>query len=152
MNPITILETTRQNVLSLADNYSHLQLNHIPKGYTNNLIWNMGHILVTQQLLCYRCASLQTYLPEVLIEQFRKGTAPNGNATQETIEQIKQRLQETISRLKEDVDQQRFTHYQPYQTSYGVQLHSFEDALVFNNVHEGMHLGYMLALCKNIPN
>ncbi len=31
-----------------------LQHRVYPPNFNNNLIWNIGHILVTQQLLCYR--------------------------------------------------------------------------------------------------
>ena len=31
-------------------------------------------------------------------------------------------------------------------TSYNVILKTVEDAIVFNNIHEGLHLGYMMAL------
>jgi len=34
--------------------FSLEQLNKIPEGFNNNLIWNIAHCVVTQQLLCYK--------------------------------------------------------------------------------------------------
>ncbi len=33
-------------------------------------------------------------------------------------------------------------------TSAGIRLESVEDAIAFNNFHEGIHLGYVMALKK----
>jgi hypothetical protein len=30
------------------------QLNKIPEGYNNNLIWNIAHVVVVQQMLVYK--------------------------------------------------------------------------------------------------
>ncbi|MBD1422623.1 DinB family protein [Sphingobacterium chuzhouense] len=42
-------ETSRGIYLSYFENYSLDQLNKIPNGFNNNLIWNIGHIIVTRQ-------------------------------------------------------------------------------------------------------
>ena len=33
-----------------------------------------------------------------------------------------------------------------YETSFGYTLHGVEEAILFNNTHEGMHIGTILAL------
>jgi len=43
-----------------------------------------------------------------------------------------------------------FKEFRPYRTSYNVELESLDDALWFNNMHEAMHLGYMLAMRKSV--
>ena len=42
-----IWETSRRIYLKFLENYSLEQLNSIPAGMSNNLIWNMGHVLVS---------------------------------------------------------------------------------------------------------
>ena len=44
----------------------------------------------------------------------------------------------------------KFENYTPYTTSYGISLNNIEEAISFNNIHEGLHLGYMMALSKNL--
>jgi len=48
--------------LEYFDNYTLEQLNKIPEGFSNNLIWNIGHIIVTQQVLIYKLSNLQGYI------------------------------------------------------------------------------------------
>jgi hypothetical protein len=45
-----IFETTRTSrkvLLQFLENYTLVQLNKIPEGFNNNLIWNIAHIVVT---------------------------------------------------------------------------------------------------------
>lgn len=145
-----ILETTRNNMIKLASKFTLEQLNRIPQGYKNNMMWNLGHVLVTHQLLCYKNAGVEPLLTNELIEEFRKGSAPSRAYTKEDLDFITTQLLTLVSKTKEDFDQKIFTGYNTYQTSYGVELTSFEDALVFNNTHEGLHFGYMMAMSKLI--
>lgn len=48
-----ILRKTRQYVLELIANLSMEQLNEVPAGFTNNIVWNLGHMLASQQGVCY---------------------------------------------------------------------------------------------------
>ncbi|WP_353938893.1 DinB family protein [uncultured Chryseobacterium sp.] len=57
-------ETSRRIYLSYFENYSLDQLNKIPNGFNNNLIWHIGHIIVTQQKLIYRGSGLQGYISD----------------------------------------------------------------------------------------
>ena len=53
-----IWETNRHIYKTFLENYSLEQLNKIPTGFSNNLIWNLGHIIVSQQGLVYRLSGL----------------------------------------------------------------------------------------------
>jgi hypothetical protein len=46
-----IWRTSRQLHQNFLDNYSLEQLNTIPAGMSNNLIWNIAHAIVSQQKL-----------------------------------------------------------------------------------------------------
>ena len=54
---LNLLKATRSNIAKLVEGLSIEQLNHIPEGFNNNLAWNIGHILVTQELLIYRLSN-----------------------------------------------------------------------------------------------
>jgi hypothetical protein len=56
----------------------------------------------------------------------------------------------TTDRLDRDYQEGIFRHYVPYKTSYGVELNNIDDAIIFNNIHEGLHLGYMMAMVKSL--
>jgi hypothetical protein len=110
----------------------------------------MGHILVTQQLLVYALSGTQPEISNELIEQFRKGTAPEKFVDSQLIETITSKLETTVEQFVEDYKKGIFGPYKQYPTSYGVTLHSLEEAIIFNNMHEALHLGYIMALKRTL--
>lgn len=151
MNQTFDVNATTRNILSKFLTVHTLeQLNTIPEGHNNNLIWNIGHIIVTQQLLVYKLAGLPMLISEELVEKYRKGTKPEHIATQAEVDEINTLLLETIHQTKTDFDNKIFKNYTEYPTSTGFSLKSIEDALVFNNFHEGLHIGIMMSMKKFI--
>ena len=55
-------------------------------------------------------------------------------------------LDETPQNLKQDYEAGLLSGFRPYTTFTGITLETIEDALAFNNFHEGLHLGTILAL------
>ena len=144
----TITETSRNMVSKILENHSLVQLNKIPEGFSNNLIWNIAHIVVTQQLLVYKLSGLPTVVSDEIIEKYKKGTKPEQDATQSEVDEIKSLLFITIKKTKEDYDNGIFKNYNEYPTSTGFILNNVEDALAFSNFHEGLHIGILMSLRK----
>lgn len=149
-SPFEILRITRKNLISLVQAHSLEQLNHIPEGFNNNLIWNFGHVLVTQQLLCYKLAGLTPLLSDEIIDRYKKGTAPTSAITKEEYQYLIEQANQLVVQAERDFLKGKFTTYNPYQASYGIELNSIEKAFAFNNIHEGLHLGYMMSLRKSL--
>ena len=143
-----LLKTTRQNALDATNRLSDDQLNFIPEGFKNNLIWNLGHMLVTQQLLMYSLSYNEVKINQELVSKYRKGTYPSGKTSIEEVSYIRDHLMHSIATSKMDYLSGGFELYKDYETSYKVSLSSIEDAIIFNNLHEAMHLGYILSLKK----
>lgn len=146
--PINLLRQTRQNILGICDGLTLEQLNHIPEGFNNNIAWNVGHCVATQQLLCYALAQQEMKFPMDFINSYRKGSKPEGpiNGAEWTF--IKDRLFTTIDAFEADLSKLDFSNFKEYTTSYGTKMTNIGQALSFNNTHEGMHLGTILALRK----
>jgi len=121
-NYIDILKVTRANILKHIDGIALEQLNLIPEGYNNNLIWNVAHVAVTQQLLCYGLSGLEVKLPKDIIAAYRKGAKPEKEMTQEEVDQIKAWLTESIDWLATDLKAGIFKTFKTYPTSYGYTL------------------------------
>ena len=130
------------------DNYSLEHLNKIPRGFSNNLIWNYGHVIVTQQLLVYGLSEADTKVEDKFIEKYRKGTKPETNIDQEEYEYLKNKFIKLPNETEEDFKAGIFTNFKIYPTSYGFTLNKTKDAILFNNIHEAMHLGTMLGIRK----
>lgn len=132
------------------EQFSLDQLNKVPNGYSNNMFWNIAHTVVTQQLLIYKLSGLPLLLSDELVSKYKKGTKTEHNATQAEVDEIKGLLFSTIEQTKEDYDNGKFVDYQDYTVSTKSTLTNVDEAIAFNNFHEGIHLGYILALKKNL--
>jgi hypothetical protein len=143
----SMLEQTRKNMLRLLDSVSPEQAAAIPAGFNNNILWNAGHVVATQRILCYKLSGLTLDMPEDFTEQLRKGSSPRDwveGAPDAGF--IREQLLASVEALRDDYKAGRFESFTPYETSYGVNLASVEDAIRFNNLHEALHLGYAMAL------
>ncbi|WP_299105090.1 DinB family protein [uncultured Tenacibaculum sp.] len=143
-----VLKKSREIVLKKIEGLTLEQLHITPEGFKNNIAWNVAHLVVTQQLLHYKLSGNQCLVPEDLIEKYRKGTAPSEDFTEEEWEEVKELLMGLPDTLKEDFEAGIFNEYTPYMTSMGFELTSIERAIAFNNLHEGIHLGIVMALVK----
>jgi DinB superfamily len=152
MQDIETLREIRGFVRRLTDDLSDEQLEAQPPGASNHVLWNLGHLAVTQQLLHYKLSGLPMYLPDEVVDGFRKGTSPtdwNGSPPASTGE-IREWLVELPERLAEDHAAGRFETFHEYPTSTGIVLHTLDEALAFNNFHEGIHAGIMIRLMKSL--
>ncbi|MCT4698335.1 DinB family protein [Tenacibaculum haliotis] len=143
-----ILKKSRALVFNKVDNLSIEQLHKIPEGFKNNIAWNVAHLVVTQQLLNYKLSGLNCLASDELIETYKKGTLPTETFTEEEFEEVKELLVGLPDTLQEDYEAGIFTEFNEYETSLGFTLDSIETAISFNNLHEGIHLGIIMALTK----
>lgn len=126
------------------------QLLKIPEGFNNNIWWNIAHVVVTQQLLIYKLSNLQMRIEDTFVDKFKKGTKPDGMATDEEIKKIANYLISTVQWTKEDFENGLFKEYNEYTTSVNITLTNATAATAFNIFHEGLHLGAILALKKMV--
>lgn len=140
----------RKILNSFLGEYSLEKLNKVPVGFNNNLIWNIAHVIVTQQLLIYNLSNLPMLIKDEMVEKYRKGTKVENDAKQEEVNEIKELLFSTVERMKADYEMGVFKDYNSYTTSTNSTMTCVEEAIAFNNFHEGIHLGYILALKKSL--
>ena len=143
-----VLRQCRANVLKIVNKHSLEALNTIPQGFNNNLIWNFAHIIVTQQLLCYRLSGLPCLVSDDMIDQYRKGTRPGNSVDQNQLYSFLALFNYCIDQLEEDYQNNLFVNYKEYATSFGLVLQNIDQAIAFNNAHEALHLGSMMAIQK----
>ncbi len=137
-----------KNINKITADLSHEKLTIIPEGFNNNIAWNMVHVLVTQQLLCYGLSGQPMLMPADVVENFKKGSRPPAVISPELIQFTRQKLESHGYQLALDYQYEQFGKITKYPTSFGIELTSIEDAIAFNNLHIGMHFGYILALIR----
>jgi len=138
----------RKVFISILDELNLTQLNKIPPNFNNSIIWNIAHSLVTEQLLTYGLSGLPLQIDEQFVKRFRKGTKPTSNVSKKEIDYLKKHLTSVIVKTKNDYNSGIFKNFTSYLTSTKITLNNIEDALKFNNYHEGIHLGVVLSLKK----
>lgn len=124
------------------------QLNEVPSGFNNNIIWNLGHLIAAQQGLCYIRAGVKPAVDEKFILLYKSGTKPEKSITGSEAEIIKKILLSSLDLFEADYQNSVFANYPSWTTRYGVELSNIDDALQFLLFHEGLHSGSVIALKK----
>ena len=145
-----INKTSRNVLLKFLENYSLDQLNTTPEGFSNNLIWNIGHIIVVQQMLVYKLSGLPMMVADEMVEKYKRGTKPEHFVTQGEIDEMKVLLFSTLEKTRTDFAENVFQDYNEFTTMSGFTMKSSADAIEFNNYHEAIHTGFMMQIRKFI--
>jgi hypothetical protein len=143
---IETINSLRVALLKITGELSTGQLNEVPPGFNNNIIWNMGHIIAAQQGICYKRSGLDIKIDESFFLKYKPDTKPEGFVDHNGIEYIKALMFSTLGDLETDYSNKLFTNYPTFTTRYGVELSSIEGAIDFLTFHDGFHMGYVLAL------
>ena len=145
-----INKTSRNVLLTFLEKYTLEQLNTIPEGFSNNLIWNIGHIIVVQQMLVYKLSDLPMMISDEMVEKYKKGTKPEHNVNQEEVDEIKVLLFSTLEKIRNDFEKNKFQKYDEFTSMSGFTIRTATEAIVFNNYHEALHTGIMMQIRKFI--
>ncbi len=149
-NSIKLIKACRAKWLSKIADLTTAQLNHIPTGFNNNLAWQLGHVVVSPQILCYRYSGNPPVIDEGLIDLYKNGSKPKRAFSETEITQMKGYLLSTIDQLEVDLANQIFKNFTPYNISTypGIELKTVGDAIDFIVAHDSLHYGCSLGLKK----
>ncbi len=147
-NIFDITLTSRQKLRDFVDSHSIDQLNAIPPGFSNNLIWNVAHIIVVQQMLVYKLSGLPMLVNDEMVERYKRGTRPGQPVHSAEVDLIKTLLFDTIDQTLQDHVAGIFADYQEFTTMSGYTIKNAHDAMAFNLYHEGVHTGIMMQIRK----
>lgn len=142
------IKTIRLHLLDLVSDLSVEQLNEIPAGFKNNIVWHLGHLTAAQQGVCYARAGLKPFVEEKYLVLYRPGTKPEQFVPAEEVDEVKDLLISPLDQLDADLSANLFSRYNAWTSRYGVALASIQDALEFLLFHEGLHAGHITAMKK----
>ncbi len=144
------LAAIRTKFIEYLHQYDLRHLTTIPAGFRNHVFWNCAHALVTQQLMTYYLSGNEMLVDNDWVLRFKKGSVGDQNVTEQDVRLLIKLLQTSQVKLKKDYFAENLSYFRPYETSFGIHLETIEDAIRFNNLHESLHLGYTMALVKNL--
>lgn len=151
MNSIFEIQyTIRQIFVDVLDSHSLEQLNKVPDGFNNNIIWNVAHCIAVQQSVVYKLSGLPSIVSDEFVLKYRQGTKPENPVSQKEVDEIKELLLTTLDQTVKNYNENKFVNYREYKTTLGrgYVLKDIENALDFNNYHEGVHSGMVMILKK----
>jgi hypothetical protein len=143
---IGMIRKTRVFLLEGIKDLTNEQLNTVPPGFNNNIVWNLGHLVAAQQGICYSRAGLKTWVPEDFFNSYRPGSKPEGKVNEEEIKKIKELFFTSLDILEQDYEKGLWTSYPAWSTRYGIELNSIDKAIEFLHFHEGLHSGYIFTM------
>ncbi|MFD0765601.1 DinB family protein [Mucilaginibacter lutimaris] len=145
---LDIIRQPRLKIIETLNAFSLDQLNKIPSGFNNNIIWNLGHMIAAQQGVCYKRAGLNTWIDDDFFDAYKPDSKPAGPVSQDEYDNIKTLLTTSIDQLEHDYKNGIFENYPTWTTRYGVQMSNIDEAIAFLPFHEGLHIGYIMAMRK----
>lgn len=143
-----ITKTNRKVLAEMLKNYNLEQLNKIPDGFSNNIIWNIAHTIVVQQLLVYKLSGLPAMVSSEMISKYQKGTRPERDLTQSEVDEIQGLLFDTITQTETDFNSRIFKNFHEFTNNLGFTIRNVEDAIAYNYYHEATHLGMIMSIRK----
>lgn len=149
---IEIIRKTRSFLLQSIQELNGEQLNKIPVGFNNNIIWNLGHMVAAQEGICYIRAGLKAPSDEDFFNRYRPGSKPGAVITEDEMQQIKNLLLSSLEVLEQDHQNKIWAAYTAWSTRYGVEIKNIDEAINFLQFHEGLHSGHILSMKKIVCN
>lgn len=132
------------------DYLSTEQVNKIPEGFNNNIIWNCGHVIVVQQMLTYGLTEIPMPVSKEMFDEFKPGSKPEQFYDQHAIKNIKNLLFSTYEQLVEDISAKKINNLRPFMTALRFEITDINSALAFDQYHEALHMGCILSLMKRV--
>lgn len=137
----------RKAFIKEIESLSLEQLNEIPEGFNNNIIWNFGHIIVTTPILCYvRTGIWEDNSKIKFASAYSKGTKPTYFVSQEEVDELKQLAISSIENIEADYKAGKLDKIISFETStFGAILNSIEEVIITTSGHDNTHWGYITA-------
>nr|MBC7613132.1 DinB family protein [Pseudopedobacter sp.] len=143
-----IYRTTCKTLLAYIEGLSAEQLNRIPAGFNNNIIWNLAHMFTVQQAGCYKRRGHSMLIDEATYENFKPGMVPPPFLDDEQINPDKDLFLNTIDQWGKDYNDNLFAQNPSWRQSMGIDMNTIEESINFLLWHDGVHGGIIMSLKK----
>lgn len=146
-NTFKFIIQTRKAFIQLIDSMTLEQLNEIPAGFNNNIIWNFGHIVVVTPALCYLRTGISNDTTKVkYLQSYVKGSKPTYVVSQEEVDNLKALAISSIEQISKAYYAGVFKDMAPYATdTYKEMMTTIEEVIQLSAGHDNLHFGYAIA-------
>ncbi|GAB2684888.1 DinB family protein [Mucilaginibacter koreensis] len=147
-----ILKASRARLVQLIATTNHEKLFQIPDGFNNNIIWQIGHCITSQQRHMYMRSRLPMHISVDFEASFKIGTSPRSWKTIPDVNEVKHLLMYTVNQLESDLKSELFTTYEPFDLPMGFRVNNHMQALQAANYHEAEHSGKIFTYLRLLNN
>lgn len=139
----------RQVTLYTVNDVSVEEALMIPEHFSNNIIWNLGHIYLVQEQFAFYFAREPMEIPEGFAELFATGTKPSDwTYRPPALPELQKRLGEQSKRIRDRMNNRLNEEVAEPFTIHGLTLKTVGELLGFNMYHEGVHVQAIRMLKK----
>jgi hypothetical protein len=130
------LESFREETLGLLDHITENMADIVPKGFNNNIRWNLGHIYLDQYFWIKAVTKEPITIPEGFNNWFGFGTKPSEWKTEPpSLDVLKELLTKQPQVIREQYGKRLEEEFSP--TELG--MNTIAQVLVRTIYHEGLH-------------
>ena len=122
------------------------QLLAVPGGMSNNIVWNIGHVLFYESVFLYEQSGLPHVVPDSYGDLFKAGTSPADWSAPPDVAEVLERYKTQADQTASDFEAGKFKEFKAMNIRDQFTLGNLEESLVFHCFHEGMHFGRIGAL------
>lgn len=145
---LEIATFVRELTLGHAEGLTDNQLLTVPEGFSNNVLWNVGHVLYYLCAHTYGHCGQPLPLPDEYADWFKHGTTPSEWMTAPNCSEVTERAKSIMPEIRADFDAGKLDAYEAFELRPGTALVTLSEALVFHCTHEGMHIGQISTMKK----
>ena len=144
------LKVVRSNTLNAVKEVSESQAHSVPEGFNNNILWNLGHVYISQEKFAFGFIPEPMQVPEGFTEAFGRDTKPSEWKVQPpTLVEMINLLEDQTSRIREKLENRLDEAVaNPFTMPSGLTLRTIGEFLTFSMYHEGMHVQTIKMLKK----
>ncbi len=136
----------RGYLMQMIKDTSDEQMLVVPDGAHNNILWNLGHLAHAHVGLTYAPCGLTPPIPENYGDLFKGGTSPSTWDTAPDLAEVKENFRASYAKLLEDYQAGVLDAFKPMDLMPGITLNNIEQAIGFNCIHEGVHIGTIISI------
>lgn len=145
---LSITTQNRKAFKKILDSFNLEQLNEIPSGFNNNIVWNVAHVISIQQFITYGLTNTPYFVNEDFVSSFTRGTKPSMYYDNVFIESLKTLLFTSLDDLHYRCQHSPDMVFHPFMTAIKFEITDLMSALAFNQYHEAIHMGAVMNMRK----
>jgi hypothetical protein len=124
----------------------------IPQGYSNNILWNIGHLSTLADRVIFGLSELPTFFSRKEMKGLMKDTSPSDWKESPDLAKIKEYFLSYYTRIETATHQQAFQKFLAFPLGDHLYIDSALEAVRFALCHEACHLGIISGIVKSLQN